>query len=43
VERVRVEDRLGSLMRIGMRLRDLREASAPGHPSTPTPEPAPAA
>ena len=45
VERVRVEDRLGSLMRIGMRLRDLREASAPGHPTTPapTPEPAPAA
>jgi hypothetical protein len=44
VERVRVEDRLGSLMRIGMRLRDLREASAPSHPGqTPTPEPAPTA
>jgi hypothetical protein len=45
VERVRVEDRLGSLMRIGMRLRELRETSAPSHPSmpTPTPEPAPAA
>jgi hypothetical protein len=26
VERARVEDRLGSLMRIGMRLRDLRNA-----------------
>ena len=37
VERARVEDRLGSLMRIGMRLREIREA----HP--PFPEPLPAA
>ena len=29
VERARVEDRLGSLMRIGMRLRDLRESAGP--------------
>jgi hypothetical protein len=36
VERARVEDRLGSLMRIGMRLREIRDA-APG------PEPMPAA
>ena len=35
VERARVEDRLGSLMRIGMRLRELRD--------TTTPEPMPAA
>jgi len=35
VERARVEDRLGSLMRIGMRLRGIRE-SAP-RPSAPEP------
>lgn len=29
VERARVEDRLGSLMRIGLRLRDLRDDPAP--------------
>lgn len=29
VERARVEDRLGSLMRIGLRLRDIREAPGP--------------
>lgn len=29
VERARVEDRLGSLMRIGIRLRELREKTAP--------------
>ncbi len=29
VERARVEDRLGSLMRIGIRLRELRDAPAP--------------
>ena len=40
VERARVEDRLGSLMRIGMRLRELRDAPAPGSPA---PEPMPAA
>ena len=34
VERARVEDRLGSLMRIGMRLRELRAT-----PSQPSPEP----
>ena len=34
VERARVEDRLGSLMRIGRRLRELREA-----PGGTTPEP----
>ncbi|MBA2263770.1 MAG: hypothetical protein H0W98_02495 [Chloroflexi bacterium] len=39
VERARVEDRLGSLMRVGMRLREVRVAPAPG----PTPEPTPAA
>ena len=39
VERARVEDRLGSLMRIGLRLRDLREAPTVG----PAPEPLPAA
>ena len=39
VERARIEDRLGSLMRAGMRLRDLRDAQAP----SPTPEPMPAA
>lgn len=36
VERARVEDRLGSLMRIGMRLREIREAGS-------APEPMPAA
>ena len=36
VERARVEDRLGSLMRIGMRLREIRDAA-----STPDPEPEP--
>jgi hypothetical protein len=39
VERVRVEDRLGSLMRVGLRLRDVREAAS----TDPTPEPLPAA
>jgi hypothetical protein len=39
VERVRVEDRLGSLMRVGLRLRDVREAPTGG----PAPEPLPAA
>ena len=29
VERARVEDRLGSLMRIGMRLRELRDTAGP--------------
>jgi len=38
VERARVEDRLGSLMRTGMRLREIREA-----PAGPSPEPLPAA
>jgi hypothetical protein len=32
VERARVEDRLGSLMRIGMRLRELRDGGAGGEP-----------
>jgi hypothetical protein len=36
VERARVEDRLGSLMRIGMRLREIREAQ----PTFPEPLPA---
>jgi hypothetical protein len=40
VERARVEDRLGSLMRIGMRLRELRDAPLPGSHA---PEPVPAA
>jgi hypothetical protein len=40
VERARVEDRLGSLMRIGMRLRDLRDADPAPRP---TPERVPAA
>ncbi len=40
VERARVEDRLGSLMRIGMRFREIRDAPAPDGP---TPEPLPAA
>lgn len=39
VERARVEDRLGSLMRIGLRLREIRDAPVTG----PTPEPLPAA
>ena len=38
VERARVEDRLGSLMRTGLRLREIRET-----PSGPSPEPLPAA
>lgn len=40
VERARVEDRLGSLMRVGMRLREIRDT--PADP-TPAPEPLPAA
>ncbi|MBA3587217.1 MAG: hypothetical protein H0W41_06230 [Chloroflexi bacterium] len=44
IERARVEDRLGSLMRIGMRLRELRKSPAAlNHASTPSPEPMPAA
>jgi hypothetical protein len=39
VERARVEDRLGSLMRVGLRLRDVREAPR----IDPAPEPVPAA
>ena len=39
VERARVEDRLGSLMRVGMRLREVREAAT----APPAPEPLPAA
>jgi hypothetical protein len=42
VERARVEDRLGSLMRIGMRLREVRDAPSPAAGS-PAPEPLPAA
>lgn len=42
VERARVEDRLGSLMRIGMRLREIRE-SATAAPTRRSPEPMPAA
>ena len=43
VERARIEDRLGSLMRIGMRLRELRNADlAPVAAPGPAPEPAPA-
>ena len=38
VERARVEDRLGSLMRVGLRLREVREG-----PSAPAPEPLAAA
>jgi hypothetical protein len=41
VERVRVEDRLGSLMRSGMKLREIREA--PRVDSAPEPEPLSAA
>jgi len=43
VERARIEDRLGSLMRIGMRLRDIRDTDAAPAPSGPAPEPMPAA
>ncbi|HUF07200.1 MAG TPA: hypothetical protein VMP86_07420 [Candidatus Binatia bacterium] len=39
VERARVEDRLGSLMRVGLRLREVRETQS----SDPAPEPLPAA
>ena len=39
VERARVEDRLGSLMRVGMRLREVRETAL----VAPSPEPLPAA
>ncbi len=43
IERARVEDRLGSLMRIGMRLRELRRSPPALKPaSTPSPEPMPA-
>ena len=42
VEHARVEDRLGSLMRIGMRLREIRE-SPTAVPASPSPEPMPAA
>jgi hypothetical protein len=38
VERARIEDRLGSLMRIGMRLRELRESDL-GHGRSPEPAP----
>lgn len=41
VERARAEDRLGSLMRVGMRLREIRD-SAPAE-GDPAPEPLPAA
>ena len=43
VERARIEDRLGSLMRIGMRLRELRNidlAPLPGPGRAPEPAPA---
>lgn len=40
VERARVEDRLGSLMRIGIRLREVRDADPARGPA---PEPVPAA
>lgn len=43
VERARVEDRLGSLMRIGMRMREIREANASESVPSPAPEPVPAA
>jgi hypothetical protein len=39
VERARIEDRLGSLMRVGMRLREVRDTSN----ASPSPEPLPAA
>jgi hypothetical protein len=35
VERARVEDRLGSLMRIGMRLREIRDADHAPAPTRP--------
>jgi hypothetical protein len=40
VERARVEDRLGSLMRIGLRLRELRDAPTPSAAGLPEPAPA---
>ncbi len=43
VERARVEDRLGSLMRTGMRLREIRESLPSSGAVSPTPEPMPAA
>jgi hypothetical protein len=47
VERARVEDRLGSLMRIGMRLREIRDADRAPEPQRPrakrNKEPMPAA
>jgi len=39
VERARIEDRLGSLMRVGMRLREVRDTAH----ASPSPEPLPAA
>ncbi len=42
VERARVEDRLGSLMRAGIRLREIRDTPA-SPPPTASPEPMPAA
>jgi hypothetical protein len=42
VERARVEDRLGSLMRIGLRLREIRDTPSV-EPGSPAPEPLPAA
>lgn len=42
VERARVEDRLGSLMRAGIRLREIRDTPASPPPSTSS-EPLPAA
>ncbi|HET7646427.1 MAG TPA: hypothetical protein VFV59_08215 [Candidatus Limnocylindria bacterium] len=43
VERARVEDRLGSLMRAGIRLREIRESLPSSGPISPAPEPMPAA
>lgn len=43
VERARVEDRLGSLMRTGIRLREIRESLGSSGPVAPAPEPMPAA
>jgi hypothetical protein len=43
VERARVEDRLGSLMRAGMRLREIRDTPPPDPSSAAAPEPLPAA
>jgi hypothetical protein len=40
VERARVEDRLGSLMRIGLRLRDLRDADPAAWTAPAAPVPA---